>query len=343
MIRRPSNWFAQLRERLARQQHLQEPVVPAPDPEPRRLGLALGGGGGKGAAHIGVLQVLAEFEVPIDLIVGTSAGGAVAILYAAGFSAEQICETFRSTALRRIAITDPTRTGLIGQRKRQEILLRLLEERTFADLHIPCAVVSTDLVTGTPVVIREGLLVDALLATTCLPSIFPPVIRDQQILVDGGLVNNLPVDVAFDLGAQKVIAVNLTDGMADFSLAPVVAPNPLARLMLAPQQFAIASRALSLMMSRVTELQLRQCPPDLLIRPDVMDIPLLDMSNPEKGLQAGINAAREVTAELIDLQAWRLTEPMPPEPQPPPIPARPRFSFTLPRLNLPGLPGWPDS
>jgi hypothetical protein len=99
--------------------------------------------------------------------------------------------------------------------------------------------------------------------------------------------------------------------VAEFSLAPAEAANPLARLMLAPQQFAIANRALSLLVNHATELHLREHPPELLIRPDVCDIPTLDMSNPEKGQQVGVIAAREAAARLLELRAWRLNEPAP--------------------------------
>ncbi|MBX0330247.1 patatin-like phospholipase family protein [Oscillochloris sp. ZM17-4] len=304
---------------------------PADAPEPRRLALALGGGGGKGAAHIGVLQVLEELDITPDLMVGTSAGGAVAVLYAAGLSWEQICQVFRDTSLRRIATPDPTRTGLIGQRKLSAYLTALLGERTFADLRIPCAVVATDLAGGQPVIIREGPLVAALLATTALPSILPPVLRDDMILADGGILNNLPVDVALALGAQKVIAVDLDDALPGFQLAPVEAENPLARLALAPQQLAIANRALALLMARATRHYLEQHPPALLLRPDVADIATLDLSSPEKGQAAGAAAARAAAAELLALRDWRLGPPAEPAP-----PARPRLPFALPSWGSTG-------
>ncbi|NNJ11806.1 patatin-like phospholipase family protein [Chloroflexales bacterium ZM16-3] len=308
--------------------------TPALAPEPRQLALALGGGGGKGSAHIGVLQVLEELDITPDLIVGTSAGGAVAVLYAVGLSWEQICQVFRDTALRRIATPDPTRTGLIGQRKLAAYLTGLLGDRTFADLRIPCAVVATDLASGQPVTISDGPLVSALLATTALPSIMPPVMRDGMILADGGILNNLPIDVALALGAQKVIAVELNEALPDFQLAPVEAENPLARLALAPQQLAIANRALALLIARTTELYLQQHPPALLLRPDVADIPTLDMSNPEKGQTAGVATARAAAEDLLALRSWRLGPPT--DPAPPP--ARPRLPFTLPSWPQPDTP-----
>jgi NTE family protein len=306
-------WTETLRERMATPQWVSELRAqfaalthPTPaQPAPRSLGLVLGGGGGKAAAHLGVLQVLNDLDLPIDLMVGTSAGGAVAILYAAGLDPETIREIFRSSALRRLALPDPTRTGIFGQRRREELLTRYLGDRTFADLAIPCAVVATDLVSGTAVTINEGPLVPALLATTALPSIFPPVPFADMLLVDGGVTNNLPVDVARALGAAKVIAVELSDAVPGFALQPTEAENPLARLALAPQQFIIAQRALGLLVARTTELHLQQFPPDLLLRPEVASIPTLDLANPEKGEEAGLCAARDAAGELADLRLWR--------------------------------------
>ncbi len=308
-------WFAGLRNRLGR-------PAQAPSVEERRLGLALSGGGGKGAAHLGVLQVLNDLDIPIDLIVGVSAGGAVAVLYAAGYSLNEIQEVFRQSALRRIATPDPTGTGIIGQRRREEMLRRWLGDRTFADLAIPCAVVATDLVSGKLVVIREGPLVPAVLATTALPALFPPVPYGEMLLADGGILNNLPVDVAYELGAQRVIAVDLRDAQAGFSLQPSDNDNLFARLAFAPKQFAVAQRALSLLMAEATELRLQHYPPDLLIQPDVSDIATLDLTTPEKGYAIGLEAACEVAGELTDLRLWRKGMRLATEPSPPPRPRR---------------------
>ncbi len=291
-----TRWITNIRERL------QQPV---PVTETRRIGLALSGGGGKGAAHIGVLQVIQELDIPVDLIVGTSAGGAVAVFYSAGFDLATIQNIFRRSALRRIATPDLTGTGIIGQRRREKMLYRLLGDRTFADLTIPCAVVTTDLISGEMVVLHEGPLVPALLATTALPALFPPVPYGDRLLADGGILNNLPVDVAYEMGAQRVIAVDLRDARASFSLQPEENDRLLARFMSAPKQFAVAQRALGLLMAEATELRLQRYPPDVLIQPDVAAIPTLDLSTPEKGYATGLKAAREMAGELIDLRLWR--------------------------------------
>jgi NTE family protein len=279
----------------------------------RRIGLALGGGGGKGGAHLGVLAALEDLGIPIDVIAGTSVGGFVGVLYAAGFSLAQIAGIFPTFALRRIATPDPTRTGLIGARKREVLLTRLLADRTFADLRMPCAVTAADLVSGRLVVIDQGPLVPAIMATTAIPGIFPPVVRGQEVLVDGGVLDNVPVDVAERMGARRVIAVQLSDLFPGFVMPTAVPENPLARLMLPPRQFASASRALDLLMAQVTELRLAQHPDTVRLRPDVGQIGTLDLMRIEEGHRAGVAAVRAATAELIALRHWRLE---PPEPTP---------------------------
>ncbi|MEP7189274.1 MAG: patatin-like phospholipase family protein [Roseiflexaceae bacterium] len=135
---------------------------------PRQLGLVLGGGGGKGGAHLGVLAVLEALDVPIDIVVGTSVG-ALGVMYVAGLSLMELEQFFRDTELWRIAAADPLRAGLIGPRKRAALTARLLGDRTFADLPMPCAVVAADLVSGHEVVIDQGSLVPALLALRMAP------------------------------------------------------------------------------------------------------------------------------------------------------------------------------
>lgn len=277
----------------------------------RRLGLVLGGGGGKGSAHLGVLSVLEELDIPIDLIVGSSIGGAIGVLYAAGLSFAEIEQAFRDNAIRRIFVRDASGTGLIGVRKRQEVLTHLLEDRTFADLRMPCAVIATDLASGEMVVLDQGPLVPAVMATTAIPGIFPPVVRDTQVLADGSVLNDLPVDVAEQHGAQRVIAVELsnTSPLDGFNAVIGVPPSFVGNLAITPRQLAIASRSLSLVLAQATKLRLEQHPPALLIRPAIDHIPTLDMTQPDEGRRAGEVAARAVMDDLLALRAWRVATP----------------------------------
>ncbi len=200
---------------------------------------------------------------------------------------------------------DTTFHGGFGNRRRQQMLERIFGDRTFEQLPLPCAVVAADLLSGEEVVISSGPIVPALLASTAIPSIFTPVPLGERLLADGGILNNVPTNVARALGAERMIAVELT-GLTPTFAVPTAAPvNPLLRLTLAPRQFAIAARAIALLIAQATAARLAQCPPDLLLQPDVGPLPTLDMNNPEAGYALGAAAARAERSKLLELRAWR--------------------------------------
>jgi len=186
---------------------------------PRTVGLALSGGGARGLAHIGVLKVLEREGIPIDYLAGTSMGGVIAAGCAAGLSPEFMeQEALRMTSLRRLlALADPSlpRRGLFEGQKVHEYFIGHLGDRTFDDLRVPLTLVAVDLNTGREVFLSQGQVADAVRATVALPGIFRPVERDGQLLVDGGLLDNLPADAARHIGADVVIAVDvISDGQA---------------------------------------------------------------------------------------------------------------------------------
>ena len=173
----------------------------------RSLGLALGGGGGKGSAHIGVLRVLEQLEVPIDAVAGTSIGGIVGALVAAGYRSDEIEVAFRSAKLHRILELDFANFGVLGTTKMAAMLREMLGDRQIGDLAIPYAAVTVDLVSGKEVHLTAGPVVEAALASAAVPGIFPPVRINDAILIDGGLFNNVPVDVARHLGEYHLHGV----------------------------------------------------------------------------------------------------------------------------------------
>jgi NTE family protein len=269
------------------------------------LGLVLGGGGGRGGAHLGVLEALEALGLPIDLIIGTSIGGVVGVCFAAGLSIDGIAGLLDGRSLWDIAERDRRRLGLLGNRRLRAILERALGERTFADLAIPCAVVAADLVRGRQVILDDGPLVEALLATTALPGLFPPVERGGMLLADGGVVNNLPVDIALARGANRAIAVDLGAGEADFT------PPGVARIAgrwptLRPDvPLAIAHRALMVLIAQVTRYHLAEAPPDVLLRPEVQAIGTLDMGHIAAGRAAGRAVVEAARGPLLALRDWR--------------------------------------
>lgn len=274
----------------------------------RRIGLALGGGGGKGSAHIGVLSVLEELHVPIEVLTGTSIGALVAALYAVGYGPDEIEEWFQHGARGHIWGFDRTRTGLIGTQRLAALLAEAFGARTFADTRIPLAVVAVDLHRGREVIMRDGPLVDAVLASTALPGLFPPVLRGDEILVDGGVLNNVPVDVAHALGADRVIAVDLgivPEAWTFTSSTAVATPTRFRPRLVSRAPMDIAERALSVLMARMSQLALTQAPPDILVQPAVGSVHLLDFEQTRIGRNSGEQAAREQRAALEALRDWR--------------------------------------
>ena len=178
----------------------------------KKVGLALGSGAARGLAYIGVLEVLQKEEIPIDMIAGTSAGAVVGALYADGKDTEQIKDLVLNihwwwlTPL--MDLTLP-RTGFIGGRKVKELLQSHIGDVEFADLKIPLACVATDIMTGEEVIIDEGSVLEAVRASISMPVIFALAEWRGRYLVDGGLVNPVPVSVLKRMGADYIIAVNV--------------------------------------------------------------------------------------------------------------------------------------
>ncbi|HEY0604245.1 MAG TPA: patatin-like phospholipase family protein [Herpetosiphonaceae bacterium] len=277
--------------------------------ESRKIGLALGGGGGKGSAHIGVLTALEALHVPIDVITGTSIGGLVGALYAVGYRPYQIEQWFQRATMRRILDRDPTNGGFIGTRKIEQLLREAFGARTFEDTSLPLALVAVDIVRGSEVIIREGPLVEAVLASTAIPGLFPPVTLNEQLLVDGGVLNNVPVDVAQMLGAGRVIGVDLGLVSGEFEVEPALESTIAMwspRRWMPRSQLALAERALALMMAEITEHRLAQMPPAVLLRPVVSRLFPLDFTRTLEGRMSGERAAFEQRPVLEAIRDWRL-------------------------------------
>jgi NTE family protein len=276
-----------------------------------KIGLALSGGGAKGIAHIGVLQVLEEAQVPVHMLAGTSMGGIVAAIYAAGRSAAEIAEIARSLRLFDITQRDRTGWGLVSQDKIANLLQEALGgDRTFAQLKLPLALVAADVETGEEVVIREGSVVEGALATTALPIVFPPLRWRDRRLIDGGVLNPVPFDVVRQMGADRVIAVNTLQDASDM----LEVGNPpggrgaeaLVRLLLYRSRWAplinVAERSLDIMGRELVKLRMQQSPPDLMIEVMLKKVRLFDLDQVDVCLEAGEEAARQRLSELIGLR-----------------------------------------
>jgi NTE family protein len=269
-----------------------------------KIGLALGGGGARGLAHIGILKVLQREQIPIDVVTGTSMGGIVGAMHAVGLSTEQmeaeatkrgeISQIFRLIDLRLVG------SGLLGGKHIKKLLAEMLgAETTFADLHLPFAVVSVDYTSGREVVLKDGNLADAVRATMSVPGVFEPVELNGCQLLDGGVLDNVPVGVARDLGAEKIIAV---DVLPNFHLNepgqdPVVPPLKTKGM---PKAYRQLWHVELVMISALTEFRLKETQPDVIIRPDLpvdMDL-LMSFDRPQEAIECGVQAAEAALPQI---------------------------------------------
>lgn len=278
--------------------------------------LALGGGGSKGHSHIGVIRRLEKDGFRIRGVAGTSFGGLIAILYALGYSADQIEETFASVDQSQFyghAPNDgPSLIGLAG-------VTRLLEDRlgnrTFADLRLPCVLTAVDLKSGNEVLLSKGRLVDAILATIAMPGVFPARYIDGLELVDGGTLDPVPVAPARSLAPRlPVVAVVLTMPMG----APAqswripfqrywagrIVSSLLSRMKY-DTVWDIYSRSLDITSRAVTQYRLEMDRPEVIIRPQVHDIDTLDIVDVHEVAKRGEAAVEAALPQLRSLFTWR--------------------------------------
>lgn len=271
------------------------------------VGVALSGGGARGLAHIGVLQVLEDREVPIDLLAGTSMGGVIAAAYAAGLApAAMEREALRMASPRRLlGLADPMlpHRGLFEGQKVIDYLGQHLGDCRFDNLRCPLSLVAVDLEAGQAVTLDEGSVLDALRATIALPGLFSPVERDGQLLVDGGLLDNLPADVVRRMGADIVIAVDVVGNGTTFSALI----RALRERRYVPggvvSTFEVLLRSLDVMMKDISRRCLTEATPEVIIRPPVpADVSvLLGFTQAAETIAIGRQAAREQFPDIRDV------------------------------------------
>jgi NTE family protein len=175
-----------------------------------RIGLALGGGTALGFAHIGVLQAFEDGGVPIDFISGTSAGAIIGSLYAFGVSFKDIEDEAKNLNWKKAAKIHPSKLGIATNDAVRKILEKHIGKKAdIIDAKIPLAIVATDIESGAKIIFRSGNVVDAVLASSCLPGLFAPVQIQGMMLVDGGIVENVPVSPLKGMGADIIVGVNL--------------------------------------------------------------------------------------------------------------------------------------
>ena len=298
-----------------------------------RIGLALGGGVARGWAHIGALRALRRYGIEPDVIAGSSVGALVGGTYLAGRLSALEDWARKLTKLKIVSYLDLKLSsgGLIGGNHLVAEMQSQIGDIKIEDLPQPFVAVTTDLVTGHEIWLRQGPLVEAMRASFSLPGVFPPVKIDNQWLVDGALVNPVPVSVCRALGCQLVIAVNLAGDIigkarkagasvptaAGFDLLalleapqphyvpPPSALNALTRRIFrrdyeGPSMFGVMVSSFSIITDRITRSRLAGEPPDVHIVPRLGHIGLLEFDRAEEAITEGEAAVERMLPDLCD-------------------------------------------
>ncbi len=256
--------------------------VPASKRTPR-LGLALGGGAARGFAHVGVLQVLEEAGIKADLVVGTSAGSLVAALYASGKTGAQL--QMVAETMEEATITDWTIPLLGRGMMRGDALGRYVNAQTGArrieDFKIPLGIVATDLHSGQGVLFQRGDVGTAVRASSSVPSLFEPVRIGNREYVDGGLVSPVPVHYARQMGAEYVVAV-------DISSLPESGKTG--------DMFQILMQTFTIMGKSINAFELRDA--DLVVRPALANVGSADFGSRRRSIEAGRLAMQQALPKL---------------------------------------------
>jgi NTE family protein len=291
-------------------------------PQRPRVGLALGGGAARGWAHVGVIRALEQAGIYPQIVCGTSIGALVGAAYAAGEldRFEKWLLGMRMSDV--VGFMDVNLGGgLLKGDRVMEFFRRNFVDRPIEGLSMPFAAVATALQTGAEVWLREGSTVAAVRASIALPALFTPVVRDGQFLVDGGLVNPVPVSLARAMGAEVVIAVDLSadklgrrlggtpraelpdnvigEWMRKLqeNLGGIIPPHPTGEPRLPSMQDVFLS-SIDIMQVTITRTRMAQEPPDFVVSPRLAHLHLLDFHRAREAIDEGKRAAGEILARL---------------------------------------------
>lgn len=274
----------------------------------KKIGIALGSGAARGLAHLGVLKVLEEEGVKIDCVSGASAGSIIGAFLAAGKIKELNRFCSKLTSWDSLKLIDPIlipKMGLVEGKKVEKFLRDYLGDLKIEDLEIPFACVATDFYTGSEVILKSGDLVTAVRASISIPGIFKPVKMNGMMLVDGGVVNPVPVEVVRNLGAEVVIAVDVTPNVSqnvissgngavmkgDYSHSKKNFYDP-------PNVFEIIIGSIGIMETQINKMRMKSEKPDVIITPELNGLGLFDFHKYSLGLKEGERATWEVIRRI---------------------------------------------
>ncbi|MDZ7722558.1 MAG: patatin-like phospholipase family protein [candidate division KSB1 bacterium] len=247
----------------------------------KKIGLALGGGAVLGAAHIGVLKALKEHDISISYVSGTSIGAFVSAFVAFQKTWEEVEEITKDLNWLDISGISLSKFGLLANKKLGELITDHVGDVNFEDAKIPVAMMATDITSGDKVVLNKGNLAQAVMASTCIPGIFVPVEIENKLLVDGGIVENVPITPLEDMGAQVTIGVDLN---AEHLYKK---PENIIEVML---------RSFDFLIKTATELQTAKA--DILIKPDLSDFNMVDIEQADDLIKVGYKEATKILQKV---------------------------------------------
>jgi NTE family protein len=261
--------------------------VAAPKKEPK-IALVLGGGAAKGFAHVGVIRVLEQEKIPINMIVGTSAGSLIGGMYAANPDSFQL--EWLGFKIDRNDILDfsvvYSKFGPVQGARLESFLEQNVKVKKVEETKIPFFPVATDLNTGETVTLDKGSLAKAIHASSAIPGVFVPVQFDNRLLVDGGVTDNLACDIARAKGADIVIAVNLSKDVKNYQIDSLV---------------DVMAQSISIMMHRSTKGKILPC--DVVIEPNTLGISMFDFTQKKQLMEEGMKSARLAIPRIRELMA----------------------------------------
>ena len=247
----------------------------------KKIGLALGGGAVLGAAHIGVLKALQEHSIKINYVAGTSIGAFISALFAFGKTWQDIDKIAHELNWLDVSGISLSQSGLLSNKKLGKLLEENIGDVNFEEAKIPIAMVATDITSGEKVIIDKGNIAEAVMASTCIPGIFVPVEINDRLLVDGGIVENVPVSPLKEMGADIIVGVDLN---AEYSHKK---PENIVEVLLRSFEFTLKT---------ATELQTEQV--DILIKPDLSKFNMVDIAQAENLIERGYLEANKILRKV---------------------------------------------
>lgn len=249
-----------------------------------KIGLALGAGAARGMAHIGVLQVLEEEGIPIDVMAGASIGSMIGAFYAAGTDLCILGKLADQLQWKHLIDFNISRNGLINGNELSNLIKLLTRNMTFSQLKIPFVVVAADIHNGEEVLIQDGIVAEAVRASIAVPGVFTPVTINGRLLIDGGVVGRVPVSAVKKLGADIVIGVDVGVDLTANRVNNV---------------FEIILQTISIMDCEIAKLKAPEA--DLIIKPAVGDVALTALHRSQECIELGRKAAQDALPQIKEL------------------------------------------